>query len=96
MTLFFIKYFHFSSYRSCTLITIQYSVCCVSHRLFHPVSMSHGSRCSACVARLAILSEESPLDSNNKHRFSMRKMTQLTTCTVPLVLIILSVVVLID
>ena len=43
-------------------------VLCVS--LFAPLSfMSHGSRCSACVACLyaTILSVDTPLNSNNKH-----------------------------
>jgi len=35
---------------------------------------------------VAILRVDSSLDSNNKHRCSTRKMTQLTTCTVTLIL----------
>jgi len=50
--------------------TIQHGSCivCLTASLFHSVSMSHNSRCSACVASLQHAKIVTPLDSNNKHR----------------------------
>ena len=68
------------------------------HCLFYSVSMSHGSRCGAYVVCL------SSTRQYYKHSIvitiSMRKMTQLTTCTRTLssnqLVVILSVVALVD
>ena len=72
-------------------------LCCVSYRLSRStqflVSMSHASRCSACLwVSPARVCAGAPLNSNNKHSNFNMEMTQLTTRTCTLIIDILHTV----